>query len=84
MKTLKKSCFHNLILYFLTKEITSVHDWGAYFIEYVSECCFLWNNLYYVFWDSLVWMPLGSKLDSSVKVDVDFQNKTQSILQLKN
>ena len=35
MKTFKKSCFHNLILYFLSKVITRVDDIGAYFIEYV-------------------------------------------------
>ena len=32
------TCFQ---LYFLTNEITSVHDWGAYFIEYVFEFYFL-------------------------------------------
>ena len=35
IKTFKKSCFHNLILSFLTKVITRVNDIGAYFIEYV-------------------------------------------------
>ena len=35
IKTFKKSGFHNLILYFLTKEITRINDIGAYFVEYV-------------------------------------------------
>ena len=35
IKTFKKFCFHNLILYFLTKVITRINDIGAYFIEYV-------------------------------------------------
>ena len=51
------------MLYFLTKEITGVHDWRAYFIEYVFECYFLWNN---VFWDSRIWVPLRAKLDWSI------------------
>ena len=32
------TCFQ---FYFLTNEITRVHDWGAYFIEYVFEFYFL-------------------------------------------
>ena len=41
IKTFKKSCFHNLILYFLTKVMTRVNDVGTYFIEYVFESYFL-------------------------------------------
>ena len=51
VKTLKKSCFQNLKVYLLTKEILTVYDWGTYFIEYVFECYFLWNNCSYAFWD---------------------------------
>ena len=41
LKTLKDSVFTTCFqLYFLTNEITSVHDSGACFIEYVFEFYF--------------------------------------------
>ena len=65
IKTFKKSCFHHLTLYFLTRVKTRVNDIGVYFIEYVFECYFLWNNSSYVFWDFRVWTSSRPKLDSS-------------------
>ena len=67
LKTLKDSVFTTCFqLYFLTNEITSVHDSGACFIEYVFEFYFQWNDSSYVFWDSRVWTPLKPKLDSQI------------------
>ena len=62
-KNLEKSCFHNVMLYFLTKEKTNVYDWGAYFIEHVFECYSLSNN---IFWDSRIWTSLRSKLGPGI------------------
>ena len=72
---------HNLILYFLTKEITNVHDLSAYFIEYVCECYFLWNNSSYIFWNSKVWTSLKPKLVSKLvfKLDLDFKNNSVNV-----
>ena len=72
---------HNLILYFLTKETTNVHDLSAYFIEYVCECYFLWNNSSYIFWNSKVWTPLKPKLVFKLvfKLDLDFKNNSVNV-----